>query len=143
MNKYICYLLSIFVLAMAFSASAKNFKKTKELKTSSDVKTRIPAETEDSLHVLPMSENFPTEAFKNNPYRVHKPNDQETTEILTSDVREKFLVKSGAIKYVEGWDELEKDILFLRIKKYDLQTLTKAYPMIPQSVFEQLKQILN
>lgn len=61
------------------------------------------------------------------------------TKMINSEKRDLFFEKNGILKKVKSYDELEKNLLYFRIKKISLDRLFKLYPTIPKESLKKAK----
>ena len=129
-------LLLIFFLSQGIFAKEIIVKKP-----SSKIISRKPALLPKSkIKVTPLSDEWRSEDLDNSIYDIQTEENNPKKEVLSPRVRDEIFKKTGAMRYVVRWDQLDKDMLILRLRHRPLQVVQKKYPMIPADILVRLKR---
>ena len=107
---------------------------------SSESKPSDPNRKPNQINVNTFDKNYPTKDLEKSGYNVNGSIDPgPRSEVLSGKLRDELFVKIGLAQVVTGWDELQKDLLFLRAKHAkNLQELHGKYPQINSSTLSEL-----
>ena len=128
--------LLIFLSFIWLTAAAedKAYKKTNP---------RKPAQT-NRINVSPTDEHFSTEELEKRGYNTQvEENIPENERIPLAGERDLIFLKAGILKSLQKWQEIEKDIFFMRARHYSLPDLQKRYPKIPASSLRKLQNTMK
>jgi hypothetical protein len=110
--------------------------------TSNKQPTRHTAQS--PIHVRSLDSSIDMSQFAEK-YQIDQsraPTDRDV-ELPTPKARDEILNSAQLTKYVLKWDDLERDILYRRARRYDLAGLQNYYPDIPPQNLQQLKSIIE
>ncbi len=129
--KFIIILISISLGCFNYS-----FAKAKNSNSKASESERKP----NQVNVNTFDKDYPTKELEKNGYNVNGSIDAgQRSEVLSGKLRDELFVKVGLTQVVTGWDELQKDLLFLRAKHAkNLQELHAKYPQINSSTLSEL-----
>ncbi len=89
--------------------------------------------------------NYPKDAFQNVPgakVLVHK--EKKSQRLPSVEERDESFAKVKDLPtLVNGWDEMEKDLLFMRAKHDSLTKLKKQYPAIDAKLLVKLSKVVS
>src|SRR5438067_776847 len=94
---------------------------------------------EPSIHVLPLNEHFDANKLAGPGIKIEK----VSSELPSRKARDAVFDRSGIIVQVKKWDELEKDLLFMRGKEMDLVRLIARYPSLPKEKLAKLSTLIK
>lgn len=84
---------------------------------------------------------YPPSAFQGKADKVGAfPKSRPPESVPDKPVREKIFAKVPELRdYLNGFDELDRDLLLLRAKNHDLTSLKAKYPKIPERLLARLR----
>lgn len=105
-------------------------------------KNRTETPAPGTVRIVQLDPNMPTEGLASDDKEVIKLEEFDQYDPWTEPspkLRNFIFRESGINKYVQGYDHLKKDMLFLRAQENSLDQLLKRYPKIPQPVLRELQ----
>lgn len=66
-----------------------------------------------------------------------------TSELPSPPMMEKMLLEADLSKETVNMDQMDKDLLFMKLKKRSAGSLSKNYPDLPKSKLEKLKSLMG
>lgn len=131
-------LITLAPVASAAKGDAKNQPK----KNQSASQKRKVSNTDD-VHVIQMDADLPIEYLSADGVTVHPLNQDQPGGIPSREVRDQIFFKAGLYKDVAQWDDLAKDMLFMKSEYKSAQELKKAYPQLDPEKIQKLKILIQ
>lgn len=127
--KNLITLLMILISVTAFAADKKQEQKKKPT-------------GDDKLHIHQLDPNFDAEKLKGDGVVLHKYDPkQQVTKLPDPQLRDINIEKAGLTEQTAKWDELEKDVLYLRAQTFTPKELHAAYKDIGQEKLDKLADL--
>ncbi len=92
---------------------------------------------DSAMRVLPLDPYYPVDKLPRN-YEVEK----SANGVMPSAERDQLFLEAGLSEDVKGWDQFEKDILYMRVKNENLTEVAGRYPLIPSAALSRLKRLI-
>lgn len=107
-------------------------------------KTRKPTQAGE-VQVVPVSPDIDPTGYEEEGFSVLRPSDPSSPgEIPHPNVRDALFEKAGlTAQDLAGWDALDKDMLYLRARRYSVDELAALYPSISRKKLEKLRKLVN
>lgn len=143
--KFVLILVLFFSQSLfAKQAVSKNKKSSvKVVNSTKKENPRKPAQNDLGIKVTPLEDEWPADRLNGSQYQIQSDSDNPKQEVVSPDLRDAALIRTGAMKYVSKWDELDKDMLLLRLKNKPFAEVQRKYLMIPPKVLMRLKKELE
>jgi hypothetical protein len=68
---------------------------------------------------------------------------QSPQKLLSVSKRDEFFQKAGLAEEVRKMDQMDRDLLYLTVERYELEAVTKKYPHLPVNKISVLKKLLS
>lgn len=106
-------------------------------------KARKPTQAGD-VQVVPVSPDIDPSGYEEEGFTVLKPGDPSSPgEIPHPNVRDAIFAKAGlTTNDLAGWDALDKDMLYLRARRYSVDELAALYPAISRKKLDKLRKLV-
>lgn len=128
MNSIMIYLLTVSSLCLAADRKP----------TQQQIRPKDEAPT---VHVVPLEPGTPVEGFQNGNYQVHTSPPKVQQEAPPVELREKIFAEAGITAHIQKFDALDRDMLFIRAKRYKIEDLMPKYKHIPKAKLEKLRSL--
>ncbi len=96
------------------------------------------AEPTVEIKVQPLQHDYPAERLSKKVTAVPAP-DSPDSSLPDRAMREKAFAHARLTDTIVEWDELERDLLYMRSKRFTIKELQEKYPKLDQSKLVKLK----
>jgi len=101
------------------------------------------AEEKLVIQVQQLNRDFNADRMKMKNVQVNKVSHLDQNKILSPEVRDDLFLKSGLMSSVQSWDNLDRDILVIRVKNLQADKLKSKYPKLKMKNLLKLKKLLK
>ena len=100
---------------------------------------------DDSFHIQQVDKDFPVEQFAGAGITVHKADEEKPGDwnLPQVEVRDKAFSQAGLTDDVKSWDQLDRDMLFLRARASTGDSLAESYPKLSKKKLRALVDVLK
>ena len=138
-------LTALAIILGALSVFAVEAPLCRDPKTMGSRQPSSESSKPSHIKVIQLDHNLPLEELKLEGYDV-----VPLDEFLESDpwgtpdpvLRNRIFYQSGVSSHVRGWNQLKRDMLFLRAQEQSLGALKGKYPEIPEKTLAKLMKII-
>jgi hypothetical protein len=79
--------------------------------------------------VVQMMSNYDLEAEQKKDDFLYIP---QAHSLINKKARDRYFQLTGISSFIQTYDEVEKNVLYFRLRKFELKRLVKIYPTIPE-----------
>ena len=101
----------------------------------------VIAEEAPEIHIIATEPGLDLSPFAGRPYQLHPYGEPSPSEAPSARERDGYFQEAQLLVQVVDWDELEKDLLFLRARHQALPELKKKYPSFSERSLETLQRL--
>ena len=62
---------------------------------------------------------------------------------INREARDKYFQAAGLSTFISHFDEVDRNVFYLRLRNFDLRQLSRIYPTIPQTNLQEALKILD
>lgn len=120
----LCFVLS------GTSAQSETIYAPAQKKAPRKIKNRKP-QNSNGFEVTPLDPDLSYKSFEDAGYRLNK-NTLPKNSMSDPRFRDKTIQKYDLERHIQGWDQLDRDMLWMRAENYDLEKYKAIYSKLPE-----------